>query len=1284
MSFGKENILRFFAVVVLSGVFCLFYSQAVQSAEIKVVDNSVFVETDAYQVQFMDGVITQLYNKLTEEMYTLPLGVSGGATGFRGRSGLLGRNGGLWTDQATLTTARKIASLKAELVFHQGQNEFRLFIGVDAKSGDLLIEQEGVSDTEGVYGIQWGCGNLDVKNLNLILPARGGQIIDAGSPIISRTFTYPGLWKAGIWEAQLAVLQGEHGGFFVRGTDETFQFKALHYEKDIESFTLGFETQNQAPFDTLTSAKSVVWRLNTYIGDWRVPARQYREWMEKTFKPWRLDEMPTWVQEIGLVVNLLGLLDTNVLDKLAEQVDPTKTLLYLVDWTKDGHDMNYPEYTPKIGFTEFVKAAHHYGFRVMPHTNLVGVSPYHPLYAEFKKSQFRDEWSGNLIGWEWEQTESPHRHAWINLADSKFRKLFVQQLKKIWEKYRVDAFYLDISHAVINDANGLIEGLTAAQGNVQMHLELAEAMPGVVFGGEGLHEVTFFRESFAQRWSVSPWHGEPSARPHPISSFLFSPYTLPYGHLGLPNPDIDPQLYQEFLASYESWGVLPTLRLRRTSQLEPEYANAQKLLSIARAWQELGLKPDFETDWRPETLFQYVGQGGEIATLSATDGGTILHLPQEDSGYERAFGVTQVQTDRSLPHWHAYNETKILGLNPKQSYFLSDAPRDFSQVHINSLPEGVFLTESRVTENAALFRLERADVSHEIDLLSQFHLLKTGIVVNGEKLRLQKGARFEPNETSISGVQKTTIWANLPWQGISGDTFGEWTLSLPESPHVRLEFDIGLWDGPGHEKSDGGTFIVSIQGNEIFREHRNQRMWKHISLDLTDYEGQQVVLRFTTNPGPNGNPGWDWPVWGEPKIIAEPSDTLTKVEFYLPTEPVWNVPDTVEDNGNGQYSLETELPAQILFLFESGAEVVSPYNLKDTDFVAGLQFDDIFRKGSVWNSGEPTIIVIGGTRKSSIIAHPPSGGQTVLQFLLSLPPARKVIFSFSTGLQDGCSDGVSFRVLTNGKTQFDHFTKTFEWKDAKISLSEHSGKTVLLELVTDSGENVYCDWAHWADLLITAEGVESSGDVNQDGTVNILDMVLVGQNLGQKPPSDPRVDVNKDGQVNILDLILVAEQLGKNVAAGPSQMNIVKPAAFSPEDLIMVQRALDELEAVPEKSHSVEIAIQFLHAWLANANQNVTETKLLPNYPNPFNPETWIPYQLAKAGDVAVKIYDISGRLVRTISVGFKPTGYYLTRERAVYWDGRNEVGEPISSGVYFIRFVAGDFAATQQVVIVK
>ena len=188
MSFVGENSMRFFTVIILSGILCLFCFQMAQSAEMKVLDNNVFVETDAYEVEFTDGVITHLYNKLTEEIYTLPLGV-GGVTGFRGRSGLLKRDGrSIWTDRAKVTQARKVAPLKAEIVFRQGLNEFRLFIEVDARSGDLLIEQKGTSDTEGVYGIQWGCGNLNVRNLDLILPAEGGQVIDATSPVTSREF----------------------------------------------------------------------------------------------------------------------------------------------------------------------------------------------------------------------------------------------------------------------------------------------------------------------------------------------------------------------------------------------------------------------------------------------------------------------------------------------------------------------------------------------------------------------------------------------------------------------------------------------------------------------------------------------------------------------------------------------------------------------------------------------------------------------------------------------------------------------------------------------------------------------------------------------------------------------------------------------------------------------------------------------------------------------------------------------------------------------------------------
>ena len=95
-------------------------------------------------------------------------------------------------------------------------------------------------------------------------------------------------------------------------------------------------------------------------------------------------------------------------------------------------------------------------------------------------------------------------------------------------------------------------------------------------------------------------------------------------------------------------------------------------------------------------------------------------------------------------------------------------------------------------------------------------------------------------------------------------------------------------------------------------------------------------------------------------------------------------------------------------------------------------------------------------------------------------------------------------------------------------------------------------------------------------------------------------------------------------------------------------------------------------------------TQLLVNYPNPFNPETWIPYQLSEPAEVRVRIYGIDGMLIRTLELGHKPVGIYQDKNRAAYWDGRNQVGEPVASGVYFYTLTADDFTATRKMLIRK
>ena len=98
----------------------------------------------------------------------------------------------------------------------------------------------------------------------------------------------------------------------------------------------------------------------------------------------------------------------------------------------------------------------------------------------------------------------------------------------------------------------------------------------------------------------------------------------------------------------------------------------------------------------------------------------------------------------------------------------------------------------------------------------------------------------------------------------------------------------------------------------------------------------------------------------------------------------------------------------------------------------------------------------------------------------------------------------------------------------------------------------------------------------------------------------------------------------------------------------------------------------------------VKRTRLLANFPNPFNPETWIPYQLGEAAHVQIRIYDVAGHLVRTLDLGTKPACSYLSRESAAYWDGRNDVGETVSSGVYFYTLEAGDYRTTRRMTVVR
>ena len=174
--------------------------------------------------------------------------------------------------------------------------------------------------------------------------------------------------------------------------------------------------------------------------------------------------------------------------------------------------------------------------------------------------------------------------------------------------------------------------------------------------------------------------------------------------------------------------------------------------------------------------------------------------------------------------------------------------------------------------------------------------------------------------------------------------------------------------------------------------------------------------------------------------------------------------------------------------------------------------------------------------------------------------------------------------------------------------------------------------------------------------------------VAQYPPSE----VNGDA-----DLMLAMESLDLGVQGAPS---IVETLSLL--DRATLQERLERLRLKSDGSLKYRNAIALLESLLAQLHP--TKTRLLANYPNPFNPETWLPYQLSIDSDVEIFIYDADGLLVRHLELGHQPSGYYIKKSRAAYWDGRNSMGERVPSGIYFYQLRAGSISPVRKMVILK
>lgn len=444
-------------------------------------------------------------------------------------------------------------------------------ISEDPETGDVLVEPSGYSSRPGLLSVRWRVDGVR-DDLQLVAPFFQGVKLPLGDPLLERRWFWPHFWEAG-----MAILEDANGtgGFWIHCRDRAYRYKALN----IEGRQLGFETEAYGPIDTSLGAGGLVWRINVFEGDWRAPAAIYRDWLWAAYS---LDEQAAlrcpWHQDIRFAVSWYGG-NPDILDALAEQLDPRSVLLHYSQWRTDGYDENYPTFTPSEQGKAVIAKANAMGFHIMPHANSVDMDPSHPAYAYLREFEYRDVSTKRRLGWGWDPDaggvlgvpNSSH-----NLAGNRARKVMVkihpglamwrsilcEEIDRALEQAPNDAIFIDVTLCSHNLHQCLVENTTSTEGMDRLIRQIQSLRGGLTVGGEGINEVTMQGLSFAQAHLFNSWHasadGLARAGGAALGDFLWGKLCRAFGYSGLSGDTPESEIR---MGVHEQLGAIPTVTI---------------------------------------------------------------------------------------------------------------------------------------------------------------------------------------------------------------------------------------------------------------------------------------------------------------------------------------------------------------------------------------------------------------------------------------------------------------------------------------------------------------------------------------------------------------------------------------------------------------------------------------------------------------------------------------------------------------------------------------------------
>jgi len=559
-------------------------------ATVQVKGNKIFVETVTLSAVIEKGVLTSLKDKPNQEEFI----EKPDTTNFRALQ-LLYRNNekiNINEEKFGSTVTRQLSDHKAEVLFNSWEGDGVLSISADEVTGDLLIEPSAYSSRPGVMSCRWNISGVK-PSLDLVAPLFQGIKLKLDDPLIKNN-----RWKwPSDWEAGMVIFQSKDGGFWVHTEDTHYRFKALQTGIETDPFIIGLDSEAYGPLDDNLSAGGICWRINTYRGDWRVPAEKYRQWYWQAYDLEAEERRrQPWINDVKFAISWCPG-KPEILDALAKRVSPKKVLLHFSDWRTDRYDENYPDYIASENAKAFIKKGNDMGFHVMPHFNSIDMDPSNPVYAQVRDFPYRSVETKQLQGWSWYNNkvigvpESNMNR--LNNRDKKvmvkihpglsmWRSILGERILNASNDLLLNTVFIDVTLCIWNIHNCIVETMAPTEGMKKLIRHVSELGNGLAVGGEGLNEITAQGLSFAQVHLFKSWQtsaeGLVRAGGCNLNELLFGKLCRTFGYTGLGGKNKDEDLRMQIHLDH---GAVPTITIRSADEITNPNPAVKRMMNLA-------------------------------------------------------------------------------------------------------------------------------------------------------------------------------------------------------------------------------------------------------------------------------------------------------------------------------------------------------------------------------------------------------------------------------------------------------------------------------------------------------------------------------------------------------------------------------------------------------------------------------------------------------------------------------------------------------------------------------